>query len=80
MLSLARNSSYISLVRRRWLILASYWGFDRRDPDRAGFVARLNQLWAGGGNMVTSGVMATFINAGPGGWLGNEYRQRFGPS
>jgi hypothetical protein len=73
LLRLARDPGYQATVRRGWTVLAGYWGYFRRDPDTAGFNARLNLLNAGGGNPLSSGLINGFLTS-------PEYRQRFGPS
>jgi hypothetical protein len=73
LLQLSRNPGYQALLRRRWLVLAGYWGYFRRDPDTAGFNTKLNKIWAGGGNPLKSGIINDFLTS-------VEYRQRFGPS
>ncbi len=72
LLRLARDPAFQASLRNRWIVLSGYWGYLRRDPDTSGFNTRLNQLNAGGGNPLTSGLVNGFINA-------SEYRQRFGP-
>jgi hypothetical protein len=73
LLELSKATGYVSSVRNRWVVLAGYWGYLRRDPDTAGFNTRLNQLIAGGGAPIASGLIDGFVR-------GAEYRQRFGPS
>ena len=73
LLQLARHSGYQAATRSGWTVLAGYWGYFRRDPDVAGFNARLNLLNAGGGNPLSSGLINGFVTS-------PEYRQRFGPS
>jgi uncharacterized protein (TIGR03118 family) len=73
LLAIARHAGFQALVRNRWTVLAGFWAWCRRDPDTSTFNARLNQLNAGGGNALASGVIDSFISS-------SEYRQRFGPS
>lgn len=72
LLRLARDPGFQASLRNRWIVLSGYWGYLRRDPDTTSFNTRLNQLNAGGGDPLTSGLVNGFINA-------SEYRQRFGP-
>jgi uncharacterized protein (TIGR03118 family) len=73
LLQMARHTGYMALVRSRSIVYTAFWAYDRRDPDQVTFNERLNQLNAGGGNPLSSGMVGAFIT-------GSEYRQRFGPS
>ncbi|HEX7136015.1 MAG TPA: TIGR03118 family protein [Iamia sp.] len=67
------NAAFVAAEKSRAFVLAQYFGYLRRDADTAGYEFWLDKLADAGGNFVTAGMVANFIQSA-------EYRQRFGAS
>jgi uncharacterized protein (TIGR03118 family) len=69
--AVAENAAFAQQEAARDAVALGFFGYDRRDPDTAGFNAVLTRINSFGGDYLRAGVVNTFMKS-------QEYRQRFG--